>query len=279
MNTADVITAFLNNELSPEQEREFLLSVAASDAQRLALKSHVMLDRVLVGQMQRTTVPDAVRATIFSAAAASLAEPLPVPETAPKASTPQPGLAARLRSLATRAAAPAMATLMTVAGFAAGYQIGADNSSRPEQAATVRPAQNNAVQSNGSTAVPSVSSPAQEMIPQTSAPAAMPERQSAAPREVARHTPSPALASHRTQPARPAATSTGQAPAVILPQPHLPTWNEGGNVSSTLHVDVKQAQRSEQTNDNDIPSIDVTATIKKPSDSSAQNRSSDKNMP
>jgi hypothetical protein len=68
MATADLITSFLSNEMSPEREREFLLSVAASDTLRLELKSHMLLDRILLGQAQRARVPDGVRATIFAAA-------------------------------------------------------------------------------------------------------------------------------------------------------------------------------------------------------------------
>jgi hypothetical protein len=132
MNTGDLITSFLNNEMNPAQEREFLLSVAASDTQRLALKSHVMLDRVLSQQVQRASVPDSVRGVIFSAAAASLAEPLPAPQAASKTPAAEGGFASRLRAFATRAAMPMVATMMTVAGFAAGYYTSSETGTNPE---------------------------------------------------------------------------------------------------------------------------------------------------
>lgn len=71
MATADLISSFLSNEMSPDRERQFLLSVAASDSLRLELKSHMVLDRVLLGRAQRARVPDAVRQAIFTEAGAS----------------------------------------------------------------------------------------------------------------------------------------------------------------------------------------------------------------
>ena len=56
MNTADLITSFFNNEMSPDQERQFLLSVASSDSLRLGLKSHVMLDKILQEQSNQSRV-------------------------------------------------------------------------------------------------------------------------------------------------------------------------------------------------------------------------------
>ncbi|MCC7439558.1 MAG: hypothetical protein IT211_13805 [Armatimonadetes bacterium] len=73
MNTADIITSFFNNELSPEQERQFLLSVAASDSMRLGLKSHVMLDKILADSASDLHISDSVRNTIFAEAESVLA--------------------------------------------------------------------------------------------------------------------------------------------------------------------------------------------------------------
>jgi len=76
MNTADLITAYLNNEMTPEQERQFLLSVAASDQLRLALKSHVMLDRIVLREAQEIQVPVALRSAILARAAGTAAMPV-----------------------------------------------------------------------------------------------------------------------------------------------------------------------------------------------------------
>lgn len=73
MNTADIITSFFNNELTAEQERQFLLSVAASDSMRLGLKSHVMLDKILADNASDLHISDSVRSTIFAEAEAVLA--------------------------------------------------------------------------------------------------------------------------------------------------------------------------------------------------------------
>jgi len=75
MNTADLISAYLNNEMSPERERQFLLSVASNDQLRLALKSNVMLDRIVLRQAQEIEVPDAVRSSILAQAASAAALP------------------------------------------------------------------------------------------------------------------------------------------------------------------------------------------------------------
>lgn len=69
MNSADIITSFFNNELSPDQEREFLLTVAASDSMRLGLKSHVMLDKILQEENQEMLVSPGVRRSIMREAA------------------------------------------------------------------------------------------------------------------------------------------------------------------------------------------------------------------
>ncbi|MGE3800025.1 MAG: hypothetical protein AB7H80_03315 [Candidatus Kapaibacterium sp.] len=69
MNTADLITSFFNNELSPDQERQFLLSVASSDSLRLGLKSHVMLDKILHEELTRSRVPSNIRVNVMKEAA------------------------------------------------------------------------------------------------------------------------------------------------------------------------------------------------------------------
>ncbi len=69
MHSADIISSFFNNELSPEQERQFLLSVASSDSLRLGLKSHVMLDKMLVEDTRTANPSTEVRRTILTKAA------------------------------------------------------------------------------------------------------------------------------------------------------------------------------------------------------------------
>ena len=69
MNTADLITSFFNNELSPDQERQFLLSVASSDSLRLGLKSHVMLDKILSEEVGNSRISPNVRAKVMQEAA------------------------------------------------------------------------------------------------------------------------------------------------------------------------------------------------------------------
>ncbi|MBS1911475.1 MAG: hypothetical protein JST22_05780 [Bacteroidetes bacterium] len=125
MKTADLITSYLNNEMSPDQERQFLISVASSDSLRLALKSHVMLDRIIIGQVQHTHVPEAVRSTIFANASAAVAgvSPKPVPAS-PSASAPSaepyPAPASPFTRFFGRGV---LMTLLIGGGFTAGYML------------------------------------------------------------------------------------------------------------------------------------------------------------
>ncbi|MEP7219758.1 MAG: hypothetical protein ABI876_12630 [Bacteroidota bacterium] len=98
--------------MNPEQERQFLLSVAASDSLRLALKSHVMLDQIVTRQAQQVSVPNALRENIFAQMSASMGTPAGAASSAIKS----PGILSWFgRS--------AMMALLTVSGFAAGYFI------------------------------------------------------------------------------------------------------------------------------------------------------------
>jgi hypothetical protein len=129
MATADLITAFLSNEMSPERERQFLLSVAASDALRLELKSHLMVDRILNERVQHARVPEGVRSMIFAQAGiatlmAANAEASPATEPAAtsavdRAPAPRGGFFSRLAGRVTIVAAAASL-------FGAGYFVGND---------------------------------------------------------------------------------------------------------------------------------------------------------
>ncbi len=144
MNTADLITAYLNNEMSPEQERQFLLSVAASDSLRLSLKSHVMLDRIVFEQARDTRVPDGVRGTIFAEMSASLAAGGGGSSASPyadglRAATSSPGGAVSALSRLGIVKGFSIAVL-ALSGFGAGYlaRLGVETSPRLQQA-TVAP--------------------------------------------------------------------------------------------------------------------------------------------
>jgi hypothetical protein len=125
MKTADLITSYLNNEMSPEQERQFLLSVAASDSLRLSLKSHVMLDKIVTNQIQHAHVPENVRNVIFSQMHASVSGGGSVGAAASAAgadATEGASLLGRfLNGAAGRFGRGALVALLTVGGFAAGY--------------------------------------------------------------------------------------------------------------------------------------------------------------
>jgi len=125
MKTADLITSYLSNEMNPEQERQFLLSVAASDSLRLALKSHVMLDKIVTNQIQHAHVPETVRSAIFTQMNASMAGAAPFGGAAAAAEADAVGGMSQLGRLFNGATGRfgrgALVALLTIGGYAAGY--------------------------------------------------------------------------------------------------------------------------------------------------------------
>lgn len=92
MTTHDPINAYLSNEMTPDQERQFLISVASSDSLRRALKSEVMIERMITREEREMTVPHTLRSAILAEAGVIAAAPtLPKSEspTAPQHSTPK----------------------------------------------------------------------------------------------------------------------------------------------------------------------------------------------
>lgn len=134
MKTADLISSYLNNEMTPEQERRFLLSVAASDSLRLSLKSHFMLDRIVVTQALDAHVPDRVRENILAQAAASVAGGSPAVHHAQ--AEPTVHAPSRLGTLFGRGA---LLALLVTGGYAAGYMTHPGEGSVPARQQSVAP--------------------------------------------------------------------------------------------------------------------------------------------
>jgi hypothetical protein len=145
MKTADLITSYLNNEMTPEQERQFLLSVAASDSLRLSLKSHVMLDRMATQQLQRAHVPTVVRDAIFAEMSASMAgSGSPAQPSASHAA----GRGGSMGSFFRKLGSGAFVVVMAASGFVASYLThshlveSAPQSAGTEEVRMVAPEQN-----------------------------------------------------------------------------------------------------------------------------------------
>ena len=131
MNSADLITSFFNNELSPDQERQFLLSVASSDSMRLGLKSHVMLDRILQEENQETAIAPTTRRMILreAAAVAALAGGAAQQAAAAERSEPSVPTSSGLHFPAWGTAA--LSLLVAVGSFFAGFTLGESSDSDP----------------------------------------------------------------------------------------------------------------------------------------------------
>lgn len=136
MNTADLITSFFNNELSPDQERQFLLSVASSDSLRLGLKSHVMLDKILNEELTKSRVPSNIRLNVMKEAAVVAAaagtfnggeafakDMDPPSETTVSEEVGRSGFWGRIP----RWVSAPMVMLLSVGSFFAGYYTGGDD--------------------------------------------------------------------------------------------------------------------------------------------------------
>lgn len=135
MNTADLITAFFNNEMSPDQERQFLVSVASSDSLRLGMKSHVMLDKILNEQTDFAKAPLNVRTTIMREAAIvaaaggalSASEALANNSEATSAHTTSTAAVGQNGIRVSRWLSVAMAFVLAIGSFFAGFYTGADS--------------------------------------------------------------------------------------------------------------------------------------------------------
>lgn len=145
MNTADLITAFFNNEMSPDQERQFLVSVASSDSLRLGLKSHVMLDKILNEQSDITRVSSDVRTNIMREAAVVAAAATGLSATdmfAHEGETKAPAAASGgSRALFSRWLSTAAALLVAVGSFFAGFYTGSETSDMQTQSTAVQEAE------------------------------------------------------------------------------------------------------------------------------------------
>lgn len=141
MNTADLITSFFNNEMSPDQERQFLLSVASSDSLRLGLKSHVMLDKILHEQSSQSRVPVEVRMNILKQAAVVAATGTALSADDAMANTEKAAENVATASLAGsrrffRWSSATLALLMGIGIFIAGFYTGTENSEGAAPVAT-----------------------------------------------------------------------------------------------------------------------------------------------
>lgn len=125
MTNDERISAYIDNELTTEQEQELLISLAASDTLRKSFRSELVLKKVLRADERAVNPPRQLRTAVFAAiglgAAATVtaeAEAATIPSAA--ASAPTHGLLKTL--FASKINALVTAAGLTVAGFA-GYGV------------------------------------------------------------------------------------------------------------------------------------------------------------
>src|SRR5881227_3753218 len=78
MTQDERISAYIDNELTTDQEQEFLISLAASDGLRKSFRSELVLKKVLHRDESVTNPPRKMRTAVFATlglAAADLAAP------------------------------------------------------------------------------------------------------------------------------------------------------------------------------------------------------------
>lgn len=234
MKTADLITSYVNNEMTPEQERRFLLSVAASDSLRLSLKSHFMLDRIVSTQAQGIHVPEHIRTSILAQATAA---------TGGTFSERNPGNGAVTGRMARFGRIFGRGTLMGLilaSGFAAGYFTRSEVAPARETAAipaaqqTVQPSMAGGPQTSQHETSPSVDAVTTSVEPVTGRQisASEPGATHSVVANTARHgnngrPPTPSIAA-------PTPNATGQAPATPDKMGNTADRNQQGGVDGKL---------------------------------------------
>ncbi|HVZ37675.1 MAG TPA: hypothetical protein VHI13_00200 [Candidatus Kapabacteria bacterium] len=251
MKTADLITSYLNNEMSPDQERQFLISVASSDSLRLALKSHVMLDRIIIGQVQHTHVPEAVRSTIFANASAAVAggahRPAPVsPSASAPAAEPYPAPASPFTRFFGRGV---LMALLIGGGFTAGYLL--HPADAPISAASVQSVGHPAPQNSPVSPSAPQAATRQVSVPQQ-ADAAAGDRTAMAVHQHAgaavQHSTLTRDSAHKTSASRPADAALGSGkPAVATTTNPASTTVQTSHTSNDAQVDMQVIPQSEPT--------------------------------
>ncbi len=308
MQTADLITAFLNNEMTAEQERQFLLSVAASDSLRLGLKSHVMVDRIFQKQLAEAHVAADVKAKIFAEMSASLGQVAPhtAPHAAPSTAPPGPMLpdaapiaqaAAEkgiLGALLTKMGTGIAALSLAVGGFTAGYLVHSESGQpRPAEIHGAAPAdQNHGQQTIGAPATSfhqSISAPGNRgEIPSAEAPSAeAPAATTATTQVVTADAPAmqPRLATTRRRAS--SATAPAESPAnvghssVDAPASGADPASGPASVTITSPGVSNREQAQSPTSGTEESRVSVKATIRKsnPEDRRQTRQSEDQGMP
>jgi len=114
------ISSYIDNELSVEQEQEFLISLAASDGLRKSFRSELVLKKVLHHDEAATNPPRRLRAAVFTTLGLGGAGASSTMLGAHNANAAQPVARGLIRSLF----ATKMSTLATVVGISASALAG-----------------------------------------------------------------------------------------------------------------------------------------------------------
>lgn len=277
MNTADIITSFFNNELSAEQERQFLLSVAASDSMRLGLKSHVMLDKILADNASDLHISDSVRSTIFAEAESVLANNTAGDGASAIGGRGSGGWWQGVRA-AFSAKVAAGGVAVALAGFGLGYATHSQLADPSVASSPVQPIvpvpitlrdQSDAVPVPSSTTSTPTTSVTTEAAPGTPAP----RTAARSARSVVRHSAAGKPAS--------STTSAAVTPSVITPSvlPEIPALQQGEGLlqsaaaATTDSINNQSSVRSYDGSPNQFPDVQVKAKHSKPNRDSNNQKS------
>ncbi|HZK75694.1 MAG TPA: hypothetical protein VFD13_02190 [Candidatus Kapabacteria bacterium] len=119
------ISSYIDNELSAEQEQEFLISLAASDGLRKSFRSELVLKKVLHHDEAATNPPRNLRAAIFTTLGLGLgASALSASKAHAASSTSARMIGHAPRGLVKTLFATKMSALVTVAGISASALAG-----------------------------------------------------------------------------------------------------------------------------------------------------------
>jgi hypothetical protein len=88
MTHHDLISSYIDNELTAGQEQEFLISLAANDNLRSSFRTELVLKNIVHRDESLITPPRALRASVFAAIGLSAGLTAAAPDAAQAASTP-----------------------------------------------------------------------------------------------------------------------------------------------------------------------------------------------
>lgn len=173
MTNHDLISSYIDNELSREQEQEFLIKLAANDNLRNSFRTELTLKNIVQRDESLITPPRALRASVFAAIGLSATESAQAATTSAATTTTATQSTSFFKTLFATKLNTAFTTLGLSVATLFGY-VGNDmlHSESTTAVQTIQPASQQALESTTtkqpvSNKVETVTAPAEKSVPQS----------------------------------------------------------------------------------------------------------------